>query len=487
MSKFYNFNWFLSNDSANTTATWTKKILNSFTINFDEIYQLVYDSNNRLKYHVFENVDVTTHAFNRFAKRYSKIVLFLINVLYFAKNAKKFVYVIHATKNFVNIMSNISHRRKNRFKVNLIFDRVTEINESFQIAQSMSKRIRYNFWRCFENEMIRFRNEISFNVFEYRYKQLEVIANFSQYRHIFRNFWLKNEVLYLFFHRASIKKWFEFNNERWFEYHFKHLLEKCDRNFKRHVKLNIEILMQISLRNYLSKIARFSNETWVIRNEIENEFWLFLNTSLSEFIDHRKYESSLKIEYFQDVEYSKNQSFFDDAKCNIVYENWFWNCEKYYFDDNDIEKVLLVRHRDLRFFVEIIRFWKLQFTIRTNDFDISAINATRKTRKFVIKRSTQKSHDSKIKAKNWVTKKSRWMSSKQTSSTSNDVNSNSNSSSKHFNFSVFDDDDYQLMLEKEYWKKQMNFVISNSIFNMKVLCVLNEKTMILNELRNKFN
>ena len=43
------------------------------------------------------------------------------------------------------------------------------------------------------------------------------------------------------------------------------------------------------------------------------------------------------------------------------------------------------------------------------------------------------------------------------------------------------------MLEKKYWKKKMNSVISNSIFSMKALCVLNEKTMILNELRNKFN
>ena len=412
MSKLYNSDWFLSDDSANTTATWTKKMFNSFTISFDEIYQLVYDSNNRLKYYVLENVDVTTHAFNRFAKRYSKIVLSLINVSYFAKNAKKLVYVTHAIRNFVNIMNNISHRRKNRFKVNLTFDRVTKINESFRIAQSMSERIRYSFWRCFENEVIRSRNEISFNVFEYRYKQLEVIANFFQYRHIFRDFWLKNEVLYLFFHRASIEEWFELNNERWFEYHLKHLLEKCDRSFKRHVKLNIEILMQISLRNYLNKVARLSNETWVIRNEIENEFWFFLNTSLSEFIDHRRHESSLKTEYSQDVEYSKNQSFFDDAECNIVYESWLWNCEKYYFDDNDIEKVLLARHRDLRFFVEVIRFWKLQSTIRTNDFDISAINAARKTRRFVVKRSTQKSHDSKIKTKNWITRKSRRTSSR---------------------------------------------------------------------------
>ena len=161
--------------------------------------------------------------------------------------------------------------------------------------------------------------------------------------------------------------------------------------------------MQVTLRNYLEMAHKLDDGTWVVRDAVGNEFWPFVNTPLSASIGHRRHGQPLTTGYPQGIEYPQvqDQIDFEASQCNIVYETWPWNCEKFNFAGSDLEEKLLVRHQNLRSDVELSQFWEMSPNIITHDAEIPAITAARKQKRALLNTRKITKKDADTRANDW--------------------------------------------------------------------------------------
>lgn len=339
---------------------------NPFFASPDAIRHVALDSQGRVVCHAPGNVAITSFAFNFFCQQYPKAILPLANVSYFAKSVQELEYVATAIRNLVNTARQFPRNKKDFCYLDISPARMVEIHEAMRTAQPLANcqvrrplKVQLESWVASPTGSL----EVQGPNLAYRYRQLYQIADLPQYkaRNIPKRLWLRHGVLYLFSERARVERWTEVDNEGFFRSRLQTMTTQCNRRWLHLTTHNIDILMQVSLRNFLDQAKQLDDGTWVVRDQVGFEFWPYCGTPCTPSLGHRRHGEAMHSGYPDGVEYPEDQTSFDPDKCNITYETWIWNAEKSSFKNPDegLGAVLLARHRNLRSGPAVSKFWAL--------------------------------------------------------------------------------------------------------------------------------
>ena len=97
---------------------------------------------------------------------------------------------------------------------------------------------------------------------------------------------------------------------------------------------------------------------WVVRDRVGLELWPHDDTPCTASIAHKIHGQVMTTGYWEGDEY-REYTTWDAEKCNILFESWCWNCEKFNFQV-EYEDDMLERHLSLREGPEIKENWEIR-------------------------------------------------------------------------------------------------------------------------------
>ena len=132
-----------------------------FFVNVNDIYFICLNFDNRCKYYIANNVNLINWTFNNFCDFWFKIILSLVQIFKKASIVQKLNYVAIAIRNFVVIKREISKTIRNKYKFQVIKQRINEFHEFMRTTQffsilykNRSLNIIKKMWFCEANKYV---------------------------------------------------------------------------------------------------------------------------------------------------------------------------------------------------------------------------------------------------------------------------------------------------------------------------------------------
>ena len=347
-------------------ASWDGKIRDPFIATADGIRPIAFHSDGNIGYHVPGNIALTTWAFNLFCGAWPKIILPLTKISSQARTKAELNYVAISFRNLISTSHEYGRTLTARLNSTIVPSRMRELWEAMRTAQPLATRV-YNRQLNVSTEKwnpLKQRDPCK-EILDYRYKQLRGIAGQIKYQRIPERLWLRGGVFFPFSERSCVERWTQADCEAWFSYRVSRMRQKCNKDHD--TTLNADILMQIVLRRLLDMAQEIKGEPdpnypgenlWVVRDQVGLELWPYDNTPCTASIAHKTHGQAMTTGYWEDDEYPDYRTW-DAEKCNILFQSWCWNCEKFNFPA-EYEDEMLERHLNLREGAEINEIWEVR-------------------------------------------------------------------------------------------------------------------------------
>ncbi|KAF6237476.1 hypothetical protein HO173_004366 [Letharia columbiana] len=303
-------------------------------------------------YQISGNIAITNWAFNLFCGAWPKILLPLTKLSSQAWTKAELKYVAISFRNLVDTHHECGRDLTARLNSTITRSQMVELHETMRTAQPLATRKYSRQLRISEETWIRRRKQStpSKENLDYRDKQLRGIASQFRYQRIPERLWLREGVFFPFSERSYPAKWTEADCEAWFNYRVSVLRGQCNKDNDR--ILNADILMQVALRRLLGMAQEIKGEPdpdhpgenlWAVGGRVGLELWPYDCTPCTASIAHKIHGQEMTTGYWQGDEYPDWRTW-DAERCNILFESWCWNCEKFNFpaelEDEKIERHL---------------------------------------------------------------------------------------------------------------------------------------------------
>lgn len=127
---------------------WLGQIVSPFTASPDGVFQVALDAEKNVGYHIPGNISITSQAFNFFLDRYPPICLPLTEKSRLAESRKDLDEVSKALCNLVTTMNSVPRLKKDRSKLGLNEQQMTELHDALRTAQPGPEPRRYYGWHA---------------------------------------------------------------------------------------------------------------------------------------------------------------------------------------------------------------------------------------------------------------------------------------------------------------------------------------------------
>ncbi|CAD6564261.1 MAG: hypothetical protein ASARMPREDX12_002604 [Alectoria sarmentosa] len=328
---------------------WDESFRDPFIASVDGIRPLAFHSVGTIGYHIPENIALTTWTFNLFCGAWPKIILPLTKISSQPRTKAELNYVTTSFRNLVYTSYENDKALTARLKSTITRSQTAELHEAMRTAQPLATRVFNRQLKISEenwstgNSQTLLKKLWTIDINNFKVQPVnsnigELPNGFGVGRAYFSP--SQNALILRDGHRPTARLG---------------------------SNIAVDILMQVVLRRLLDMAQEIEGEPdqdhpgenfWVVRDRVGLELWPHDDTPCTASIAHKIHGQVMTTGYWEGDEY-REYTTWDAEKCNVLFESWCWNCEKFNFQV-EYEDDMLERHLSLREGPEIKENWEIR-------------------------------------------------------------------------------------------------------------------------------